>query len=349
MFFLLVIIDADRYYNIIHLIFLQQNPDVKSFDIYCPSWEFLKDSAKFQSICIALQAAAVGQKGSNADDNNDPESNTESTAVAVTRASRPMGAKKAKRALEEERIIEKVSSAIQGSVSASANNSSASLILTAALDRFTATLIHEWRMDQAYKNADPELKRKYDNLLLMKRMEELDKGSAGVAVGKGGVTAAVDPATQSAMADEANNNEGENGSIKNDDCVKEGMDGNDDVSCSSDSSRTTAAGVNYGNNNKSHAAGNLIGTSVSVAVNGSDDVSSSAGSARTAGNNASSKAQPLVTPAAASAEERRIIGRQHLSNWRYSFLGPWGHGASYDVNESQPIVYEDSYKELLFK
>jgi len=73
---------------------------------------------------------------------------------------------------------------------------------------------------------------------------------------KGGVTAAVDPATQSAMADEANNNEGENGSIKNDDCVKESMDGNDDVSCSSDLSRTTAAGVNYGNNNKSHAAGN---------------------------------------------------------------------------------------------
>ena len=99
MFFLLVIIDADRYYNRIHLIFLQQNPDVKSFDIYRPSWEFLKDSAKFQSICIALQVAAVGQKGSNADDNNDPESNTESTAVAVTRASRPMGAKKAKRAL----------------------------------------------------------------------------------------------------------------------------------------------------------------------------------------------------------------------------------------------------------
>jgi len=202
---------------------------------------------------------------------------------------------------------------------------------------------------QAYKNSDPELKRKYDNLLLMKRMEELNKGSSGVAVGSGGVTAAVDPATQSAMANEANSNEGENGSSKNDECVKEGMDGKDDISCSSDSSRTTATGVNYGNNNKSHTAGNLIGTSVSVAVNGSDDVSSSAGLARTAGNNASSKAQPLVTPAATLAEERHIIGRQHLSNWMYSLLGPWGHGPSYDVNESQPIVYEDSYKELLFQ
>jgi hypothetical protein len=171
-------------------------------------------------------------------------------------------------------------------------------------------------MDQAYKNADPELKHKYDNLLLMKRMEELDKGIAGVAVGSDGVTAAVDLATQSVMADEANSNEGENGSIKNDDCVKEGMDRNDDISSSSDSSRTTATGVNYGNNNKSHAAGNLFGTSVSVAVNGSDDVSSSVGSARTAGYNASPKAQPLGTPAAASAEERHIIGHQHGSNWR---------------------------------
>jgi hypothetical protein len=47
--------DKDRYYNRIHLIFLDENPNVSSFDIYRPSWEYLKDCAKFASITKALQ------------------------------------------------------------------------------------------------------------------------------------------------------------------------------------------------------------------------------------------------------------------------------------------------------
>ena len=45
----------DRYYNRIHLIFLDENPNVSSFDIYRPSWEYLKDCAKFAFITKALQ------------------------------------------------------------------------------------------------------------------------------------------------------------------------------------------------------------------------------------------------------------------------------------------------------
>jgi hypothetical protein len=48
--------DNERYYNQIYLIFLELNPNVNSFDIYCPSWEYLKDSPKFVSISKALQS-----------------------------------------------------------------------------------------------------------------------------------------------------------------------------------------------------------------------------------------------------------------------------------------------------
>ena len=55
-------LDRNSYYNRIHLIFLEQNPSINSFDLYRPAWEFLKDSAKFQSITMALKAAPQGKK-----------------------------------------------------------------------------------------------------------------------------------------------------------------------------------------------------------------------------------------------------------------------------------------------
>lgn len=50
-------LDKNCYYNRIHLIFLEQNPSISSFDVYRPSWEYLKDSQKFQSIIVALKTA----------------------------------------------------------------------------------------------------------------------------------------------------------------------------------------------------------------------------------------------------------------------------------------------------
>jgi hypothetical protein len=62
--------DKDQYYNRIHLIFLDENPNVSSFDIYRPSWEYLKDCAKFASITKALQSnPAVRLKKKNSKGN----------------------------------------------------------------------------------------------------------------------------------------------------------------------------------------------------------------------------------------------------------------------------------------
>jgi hypothetical protein len=49
--------DKEQYYNCIHLIFLKQVPEVKSFDLYRPSWGFLETSPMFATINTENAAA----------------------------------------------------------------------------------------------------------------------------------------------------------------------------------------------------------------------------------------------------------------------------------------------------
>lgn len=319
---------------------MAQNSDIKSFDIYRPSWEFLKDVPKFQSITIALQAAVPGGSGELSAGSDGAQANPESNAVAVTRASRPLGGKRAKRALEEEKIIEKVTATIKGTASAvvPASTNSASVLITEAMDRFTSTIINEWRLDQAYKNADPELKRKYDNLLLAKRISELEKGRdnnniSAVAVNHGAVGSDI----EENIEEYTNNNDGiiDDGKDINDDDDDDNVKENNIAEGDSNTCDSISKGSNYhntcdsistGNNNSGH----LIGATVSVAAN-------------------NAQPQPLVTPAALSAEDKRILARQHNRNWRaltYNLNSPWGRVPN-ELDDSQPVVYGDSYEESL--
>jgi len=43
--------DQEAYYNRVHLIFLRENEGEKSFAVYRPSWEYLKDTPKFMVLC----------------------------------------------------------------------------------------------------------------------------------------------------------------------------------------------------------------------------------------------------------------------------------------------------------
>jgi hypothetical protein len=168
------------------LIFLQQNPSINSFDLYHPAWEYLKDSAKFQSITVALKSAphAAERKGKSDVSKELSESNV-APLSAVTRAARPMGQKKSKRHEEEEKIAGNVVDAIRGSMQAGEGNNSASAVLAAALGSFT-TLISEslksWQEHQSYSNADPDLRKKYDNLLLTQRINAMEMAS-GTEIG----------------------------------------------------------------------------------------------------------------------------------------------------------------------
>jgi len=90
-----------------------------------------------------------------------------------------MGTKKSKRVVKEEKIIENVSAAIQGTMnSGNNNNNSASGVLAAALEKLTVvitTSIQSWQEGHAYNNADPDLRRKYDNLILLQKISPMEK------------------------------------------------------------------------------------------------------------------------------------------------------------------------------
>jgi len=316
---------------------LAQNSDIKSCNIYRPSWEFLKDAPKLQSISIALQAAASGESGEVSAGSDGAQADPESNAVVVTRASRPLRSRRAKRALEEEKIIDKVFAAIKGSASAAVPDSSnsTSVLITEAMDRFTSTIINEWRLDQAYKNADPELKRKYDNLLLAERIEELEKGRdnnhiSAVAVDHGAVGSDI----EENIKENTNNNDGIIDDVK-DDHDDDNFKGNNNAEGDSNTSDSISKGYDYHNTCDSISKGinnfgHLVGTTVSDAAN-------------------NAQPQPLVTPAALSAEDKCILAWQHNRNLRvlqYNLNRPWGRAPN-ELDDSQPIVYKDNDRESL--
>ncbi len=165
--------DNNRYFNRLHLIFSEQNPDVKSFDLYRPSWEFLRDSPKFLSITMAQNAAVERTQCKLFS----PDGNTESSGVETpAQAPRPIGKKRAKRQQEEEQILTNVAAKLKGETSGSSN-----AVLASALTQFAnvfASGLQEWKDRQAYSNASPSLKRKYDNLLINARIQQLEEEAA---------------------------------------------------------------------------------------------------------------------------------------------------------------------------
>ena len=166
--------DNERYYNRLHLIFLEQNPDVKSFDLYRPSWEFLKDSPKFRSITMAHNAAVDRTQCRLFSPNGTTESSELETPAEAP--PRPLGKKRAKRQQEEEKIITNVTAKLKGETSGTTG-----AVLAVALSQFAnvfASGLQEWKDRQAYSNASPTLKRKYDNLLLSARIHQLEEEAA---------------------------------------------------------------------------------------------------------------------------------------------------------------------------
>jgi hypothetical protein len=65
-------------------------------------------------------------------------------------------------------------------VNTSNSNNGAYGVLAAALEKFTVIIIasiQTWQEGQAFKNADPELKWRYDNLILMGRIAEMERAA----------------------------------------------------------------------------------------------------------------------------------------------------------------------------
>jgi len=103
---------------------------------------------------------------------------TDKSKSAVPHLTRPIGNKKSKRREEEEKIISNVTEAIRGSITTVDDNGSTAAVVSAALGQFTSLIseaLKSWQHHQSYTNADAALKKRYDDLLLMKRIHELEQ------------------------------------------------------------------------------------------------------------------------------------------------------------------------------
>jgi hypothetical protein len=147
---------------------------VSSFDIYHPSWEFLEDSQKFIFITRALGAGACG----NAEVMT--SKNDHSTHVR-----RPMGTKASKRRDKEEKIAQNVKEALKDTMHyGGKNTNSSTAVLAATFSEFTTALqaeLQHWQVSASYSNADPSLRRRYDNLLFMERIQVMERQQGGAS------------------------------------------------------------------------------------------------------------------------------------------------------------------------
>ncbi len=87
-----------------------------------------------------------------------------------------MGKKRAKRQQEEEKIITNVTEKLKGETSGTTG-----AVLASALTQFAnvfASGLQEWKDRQAYSNASPTLKQKYDSLLISARIQQLEEEAA---------------------------------------------------------------------------------------------------------------------------------------------------------------------------
>ena len=143
---------------------------MKSFDLYQPSWEFLKDSPKFVSITFE-QAAAPERTQCKL---FSPNGSIDTPGLDTPVKPQPIGKKKrAKRQQEEEKILQSVTEKLKGD-----NSGSASVVLANALTQFAnvfASGLKEFQGRQAYDKDSPTFKKRYDNLIISACIKQLEK------------------------------------------------------------------------------------------------------------------------------------------------------------------------------
>ena len=178
--FLLFSSDKERYYNRIHLLYLEQNPTVGSFDLYRPSWEYLKDSPKFATIMKALQTnPTVREKKRKASaegdqSNREVSSGNDDMQLEDQKFHRPPGTKAAKRKKEEEGIIENVTTKLKDTTALGGSGAAVAVAIkdfSSVLSSFFA----DWQEKTSFHAVDPELRKTYEELKIKERIREMQQ------------------------------------------------------------------------------------------------------------------------------------------------------------------------------
>ena len=141
---------------------------------------------RFASITAALASnpcikAATKRKPSISPDNGtelfSPDPNIYTLETPNERESRPIGNKASKRRQEEEKILESVTSKLKDGLHNN-NSGGAGFAIAKAIGDFTnilAMTLQQWNDRQSYDNSNPELKKRYDELLIMEKVHQMEE------------------------------------------------------------------------------------------------------------------------------------------------------------------------------
>jgi hypothetical protein len=145
---------------------LEQNRSVSSFDIYRPSWEYLKDCPKFLSISRALQANPVvrERKKKHGNEESPCEADNREWKREAKKESRPLGNKASKCRAEEEDIITNVTAKL--SERSTGTTSGAAVAMA---------IFQDWRERTSFQLVDPELRKTYEELKIKEQIHRMQQ------------------------------------------------------------------------------------------------------------------------------------------------------------------------------
>jgi hypothetical protein len=171
------LLDKERYYNRIHLIFLEENPGLASFDIYRPSWEYLKDCPKFISITKALQSNPVVKEKKKRSVSNYNDDEEVSPGGSSGDYPRPLGNKLAKRKKDEEDIMNNVMSKLKDG----RQELNSSSVIAHAIKDFSSMMagfLNQYSERMSYQNVSPELRKEFEELALKEKIYKMREEQA---------------------------------------------------------------------------------------------------------------------------------------------------------------------------
>ena len=154
--------DDDEYYARIHLIYLKENPSEKSFDVYRPSYEYLRTKPKFSMACSTLPEKR--KEVISLDDDDDKENNDRI---------RPLGRNKTKRKMEDDKVLAAVTEKLQQASSGTAQMAFEMQQCFKEVSTSIQQICHRWEVQQCIQHCSADIQQAYYNTVVKNYLSEL--------------------------------------------------------------------------------------------------------------------------------------------------------------------------------
>jgi len=155
---------------------LEQNRSINSFDIYRPSWEYLKDCPKFLSISRALQANPVvrERKKKHGNEESPCEADNREWKREAKKESRPLGNKASKCRAEEEDIITNVTAKLSERSTGTKSGAAVAMAIN-DFSNVLSSFFQDWHERTSFQMVDPELRKTYEELKIKEQIHRMQQ------------------------------------------------------------------------------------------------------------------------------------------------------------------------------